>query len=65
MLTTWRATAIAGQLTICIQVRSDLTPSVYVAGRPSGIDYDKYTTREEAQGLLGCGDAGANKINGL
>jgi len=39
--------------------------SVYVAGRPSGIDYDKYTTREDAQGLLGCGDAGANKINGL
>lgn len=42
-----------------------LMSSVYVAGRPSGIDYDKYTTREEAQGLLGCGDAGANKINGL
>ncbi|CAL1699320.1 unnamed protein product [Somion occarium] len=35
---------------------------VYVArsGNP-----DKEQTRKEAQGLLGCGDTGSNKINGL
>jgi len=41
------------------------TSSVYVAGRGDGYNYDKYATREEAQGLLGCGNADLNKINGL
>ncbi|KAL0581216.1 hypothetical protein V5O48_000804 [Marasmius crinis-equi] len=38
---------------------------VYVAGVTGGDVISRDQTRQEAQGLLGCGDAGANKINGM
>ena len=37
---------------------------VYAAGA-DGFVPDKETTRQQAAGLFGCADTGANKINGL